>query len=605
MKNKNTLQRRLFINYSLIMSLILLLCFAFLSFFYVHNEYRRMIEYLNTLTSSITNSVEQETDKLSNASMNTIYSKTLKNSMDGINPKVPDWNLISNVNNVIGSIIGPYSTVSQINVYSVHNYMVGWGTFSITQPVKLDEQPWYQDVSKLHGYKYLGLPSHNSDFIKINPYTKDNYYISMFRMYYNSAYQPEGVVEVIQDCDTFFSYIEELHLDNPELSIQIINQNGEVIYPYSSSFQTPDYFIQIQNRSLAPETGNVIQDEKYGRCFLTHKISEKTGWTIIITQSTRYLFKNLFPFLLIFTGFLIIFLCVSMYLCFHIAKSLLLPLNSLKTQLEKINLNQILNSNTSLLIERKKDTTDEIDTLLHIYNTMYLSLKDSSQSIINAKAEETRAKLFAMQSMLKPHFLYNNLTNISIMAENGMTPQIATFCNKLCHYLRYISSENLDNVDISTELKYSIDYLDCMKIRYGDKLHYMIDIPDELKNLQIPKLTLQPLIENSLKYAFPNSPPWIINVTAQIKNGFCYLTVKDNGIGFTEETLHSLRTQLNEIRCSRDLYSIHIGGLGIRNVFLRLLFMYGEDADLLISGSQNAGARIDIKIPINKKESDV
>lgn len=159
----------------------------------------------------------------------------------------------------------------------------------------------------------------------------------------------------------------------------------------------------------------------------------------------------------------------------------MLPLNSLKTQLEKINLDEILSSDTSLLIDSQENTTAEIETLFEIYNDMYLSLKDSSESIINAKAEEARAKLFATQSMLKPHFLYNNLTNISIMAENNMTPQIITFCSNLCRYLRYISSDGLANVDIATELKYSVSYLDCMKIRYGDKLHYQLDIPDELK----------------------------------------------------------------------------------------------------------------------------
>ena len=181
-----------------------------------------------------------------------------------------------------------------------------------------------------------------------------------------------------------------------------------------------------------------------------------------------------------------------------------------------------------------------------------------------------------------------------------MTPQIITFCSNLCRYLRYISSDGLANVDIATELKYSVSYLDCMKIRYGDKLHYQLDIPDELKNIQIPKLTLQPLIENSLKYAFPNSPPWIIRIAAAMEDQFCCLSVSDNGIGFSEESLGTLIKQLDEIRHSKDIYSIEIGGLGIRNVFLRLLFMYGEKADLLITGSQNAGAKIVIKIPIGK-----
>lgn len=600
MKNKNTLQYRLFFNYSLIMSLILVLCFALLSFLYIHNERRMIADHLTTLTSTIVNHIDQETDKLSNASMNTIYSKPLKNAMDHLDPQSPDWNLISEVNHVIGSIIGPYSTVSQINVYSMKNYMVGWGTLSITQPATLTSQSWYPGVNAMHGNKYITPPAHNDDFIKISPYMKDRYYLSLYRMYYDSAYQPQGVVEVVQDCQRFFSYLEELQAENPDVSIHIVDQNGAVIYPYTGPGRISRITEAFPQFISLEESGSMIRDTDGRQLFLSSKTSKKSGWDIMVTQDSWQLYEKLAPFLFIFTGFLIAFLIVSMCLCFHVAKTLLSPLNSMKTQLEKINLTDILSSDTPQLIDYQEDTTAEIESLFQIYNTMYLSLKDSSQSIINAKAEETRAKLFATQSMLKPHFLYNSLTNISIMAENNMTRQIISFCNNLCRYLRYISSDGLADVDISTEVKYSVNYLDCMKIRYADKLHYKINIPVKLNQLQIPKLTLQPLIENSLKYAFPNSPPWIIHISAEEKDGFCYLSVTDNGVGFSKEALDTLQQQLDDIRHSKDLYSLKIGGLGIRNVFLRLLFMYGDQADLLITGTDNAGARIVIKIPMKE-----
>lgn len=602
MKHKNTLQYRLFFNYSLIMSLILIFCFAILSFLYIHSERRRITDHLTTITSTIVNHIDQETDKLSNASMNTIYSKPLKSAMDNLNPQAPDWNLISEVNHVIGSIIGPYSTVSQINVYSIKGYMVGWGTFTITKPVDLTSQPWYQDVNTMHGYKYITPPSQNADFIRISPPMKNQYYLSLYRMYYDSAYQPQGVVEVVQDCDRFFSYLEELQEENPEVSIHIVDQNGSVIYPYTGTGRVQRITEAFSQNFNLSNPGSMIRDINDRHLFLSTKQAKKSGWDVLVTQDSWLLYKNLAPFLLLFTFFLIAFLIVSMCLCFHVAKTLLAPLNSMKTQLEKINLNEILSSDTPQLIEYQKDTTAEIESLFRIYNSMYLSLKDSSQSIINAKAEETKAKLFATQSMLRPHFLYNSLTNISIMAENNMTPQIISFCNNLCRYLRYISSDGLADVDIATEVTYSVSYLDCMKIRYADKLHYKINIPANLNQLKIPKLTLQPLIENSLKYAFPNSPPWIIHISAEEKDGFCHLSVTDNGVGFTREALDTLQQQLDDIRHSKDLYSLKIGGLGIRNVFLRLLFMYGDQADLLIYGTDNAGARLVIKIPIEREE---
>ena len=597
-KRPETLQNRLFRSFFLIVSLVLILCFLLLGYFFANNEYRRMHEHLGTIAASAANAIDSEITIMSNASMNSIYSKPLKTDMDTLDPVNPDWNLILRINSIIGSIIGPNSTVSQINIYSVNNYMVGWGSFSINRPLIINAQPWFNYVNELNGSKFISIPSINQDFVSINPYMKNQYYLSMYRMYFDSAFQPQGIIEVVQSCDTFFSHIQKLQKENPELSIIISNIHGDILYPFDS--EKTDTTNQRLLASIPIERANTFRDAENNLIFFNQELSNNTDWNITVIQSATYLTRKIYPLLLSFTALLLTFLGVSFYLCFYVAKSLLYPLNSLKTQLEKTNINEILNSDTSLLINYEENTPKEIGSLLQIYNNMYLSLKDTSKTIITAKAEETRAKLFATQSMLNPHFLYNNLTNISIMAENQMSPQIISFCKNLSSYLRYISSGNLANVDIAAEVRYSINYLECMKTRYEDKLYYDFIIPELLEKIAIPKLSLQPLIENSLKYAFHDSPPWAIRISAEQVDGFCLLSVTDNGVGFTEDSLAALKKQLQDIRNCQDIYSLEIGGLGIKNVLLRLLFMYGDKADIIPSIAYNKGAKITIKIPLSK-----
>lgn len=595
-KNKNTLQYQLISRYSGVLSVILVICFIILCFFYVQNEYSGTTSYLNTLSSSITDIIDQEIDNLSTLSLNTIYSKTLKNNMASIDPNKPDYSLISGIYSIIGSIIGPNSSAAQINVYSKNNYVVGWGTFSYAHQINLTEQSWYTVVNKLHGSKYITAPFHSEEFIRINPNMRNKYYLSMLRMYYDSAYHSEGVVEVMQDCSSFFTYADDLLKDNPQLSIQITDSDGTTIYPYTGNSAVYDYSAVIQSKNIQPSTGRLVFLDNSLR-FLGYQESDITGWKIIVALPFSYLLKRIIPFLIVLILILIVFLVISISVSTEIAGSLLLPLKSLKDRLEKTNLNEILNPNQSLLIETQENIPEEIETLIRVYNEMSNTLKNTSQNILHSREEETKAKLYAMQSMLNPHFLYNSLTNIGIMAENDMRGQITEYCQNLSKYIRYVSSDNLQQVTFATELKYTIAYLDCMKTRYGDKLIYMIDCPDDVMNIQLPKITLQPIIENSLKYAFHNSAPWIICIKGKIIDGFCYISISDNGIGFTKESLEEQRSRLQEIRETKDIHSIKIGGLGIKNVLLRLLFMYGDSSELLLYGCQNSGAKVVIKIP--------
>ena len=165
---------------------------------------------------------------------------------------------------------------------------------------------------------------------------------------------------------------------------------------------------------------------------------------------------------------------------------------------------------------------------------------------LDAKAHEMQATLLALQSQMDPHFVYNMLTTIGIMAEEGMGAEIAESVANMTHLLRYISSGAQAVVSISEELEYARRYLACMKVRFREALSFELAVPGSLMDIRIPKLIIQPIIENTMKYGLSGKAPWHVTVQGAAEDGRWTISVRDDGPGFTEERLRELRARIAE-----------------------------------------------------------
>ena len=118
-------------------------------------------------------------------------------------------------------------------------------------------------------------------------------------------------------------------------------------------------------------------------------------------------------------------------------------------------------------------------------------------------------------------------------------------------------------------------YLDCIRMRYADQLRTRIDVPDDMLDLQIPKLCIQLLVENAVRSVTTGQPPWEVMVVCETRDGSWYVTVLDNGPGFDPEVDRALRSQMDEILRTGVLPSLKIQGMGILNIFIRLYLLEG------------------------------
>lgn len=200
-----------------------------------------------------------------------------------------------------------------------------------------------------------------------------------------------------------------------------------------------------------------------------------------------------------------------------------------------------------------------------------------------------------LEEQFNPHFIFNVLETlryeIAIDAAKA-SDMVMAFANLMRYSIYYGSTI----VPLQTDIEYINDYLLLQKMRYNRRLNYHIDIPEELMGCKIPKLLLQPVVENSLVHGMKNIHSITINISAWKENGQLNLCVEDNGSGISEDKLKELRKGLEQ----EDVYREHIGLYNSHRV-VRLL--YGPESGMTIESSPGNGTRVIVTLPADMEET--
>ena len=191
------------------------------------------------------------------------------------------------------------------------------------------------------------------------------------------------------------------------------------------------------------------------------------------------------------------------------------------------------------------------------------------------EAEKNKAELAMYKAQINPHFLYNTLQVIGGMALRKNAPEIYSVTTALGDILRYSLNFTDETVALGEELHYFESYLSIQKQRFGDKLHISIDVSKELNAAPVPKLILQPILENSFRHGLPDKEAcWDISIKAVRNHGRLEITVADNGVGIPAGKLSELQEMLHTASYSALRSGRHIG---LANVNMRIRLRDGGD----------------------------
>ncbi len=593
-KKEISIKRIIFDNYAVLIISLILLLFLSTFIFFVNDRISKITELQTNLCDSAKNSIESSIEKMSIVSMNSLYSKTIRKTLRSVDPLTANIKTMDPIYEAISYIIGPYGTVTQVNIHSTNNYQVGWGVYELFAPENYKKVYNYDKIKVKNGFKYIDTPRQRKDLAYYNKYLSSKKFISLNRIFKDPYYQEEGIVEVIQDCDSFFGHLNLMKKENKDIEFYIYNEDNVIIYPYNE-VQIENQFTDLMTTELKKSpVADKVKPVNVGNKYYASFVSiDEINWKVVVKQNKTDAFHSLITFIVIYSLIGFSFLGLAVLMVYAITRKVTTPIYKLKETIKAIDLNDIINNRTEITeIETK---TSEIAMLSRVFKEMYLKLEVSTKDLMTAREEELRAKFIAMQSMINPHFIFNNLANISVMAEENMNDEIVKLSKNLCDYLRYISADSLTTVDTLTEVYYAEKYLECMKVRYGSRLEYYFDIPTEMEKINISKLTIQPIIENSLKYAFQDSPPWVLEILGNIYPQGWELIIRDNGIGIKEEYIKEIEDNQKRIKETKNISSMKIGGMGLANVYLRLILLHGNDAQLIIRNRAGGGTEVIIR----------
>ncbi len=333
----------------------------------------------------------------------------------------------------------------------------------------------------------------------------------------------------------------------------------------------------------------VINGMKY---LIVKEKSDVTGWTLVILEPTSLLMEgvSVVRTSILISGAIgfIIFLISSMFLSTIITRPIIKLTNTMKNaKMDELKPNPHISS------------INEIIDLNNTYNQMVENTNHLIQQVYEKELLRSRSELKALQAQIDPHFLYNTLNALYWSLEDKGEEELADQVIAMSEFFRYtIDKTDKDQVTIGEALEHIERYLQIMKMRMGDRLLWDVSAPDECLDTKIPKLIIQPLVENAILHGIGNQRKQgsvSIKVEKSENSPNLVITVSDNGAGIDQETLRAI----NESSEKGGAVSSKGTGMGLANVNKRLsLFYKNENVDTLtVKSDQGKGTQVTFEIP--------
>lgn len=375
----------------------------------------------------------------------------------------------------------------------------------------------------------------------------------------------------------------------------IYDRDGGLVYPYEENCSSELYSLTEFYRTTIQKAPNSVSGVRVKNPvtremeYIASHTSRLSGWTVVISEPEAAVRANIASLNKNIILFFLITLVAALLLSYFVSHTITTPINKILKNMKKLSLEALPEKAAQV-----DSGYSELEELNDSFTEMCGKLQESLDEIVSVRSHEIQSRMLALQSQMNPHFLYNTIANISIMAEENDDPDVVRACRNLSDMLRFISSKSDAPITMAEELAHLDSYMQLMEIRYEDDLSLSVNIPEQMYSLLIPKLVIQPLVENCTKYAVDTTPPWRISVDGVLMEDRWIVSVRDNGSGFSQEALEKLQAQIDGMDSKNPTADLEIRGMGLINIYIRLHLMYGDKAVFSVSNNPEGGSEIQI-----------
>ena len=311
---------------------------------------------------------------------------------------------------------------------------------------------------------------------------------------------------------------------------------------------------------------------------------EDTKWNFCLYQPKEELEKSVWTLLLGNIPVLLLCLFLILLLGYFFSKKMVERLEQLTENMNQIN----LGLRKVTVVSQSKD---EIGVLVRTFTRMMDEINKLISQVYEAKIKLQKTEMKALQAQINPHFLYNSLSIINWKALEADNEEISRITLALSTYYRTSLNKGETMTIAANEIRNIDAYLQIQLIMHDNSFQVIKEIQEDTLSYSVPKLILQPLVENAIEHGLDVSEKeekWLKISVCKEKDALI-MAVEDNGMGMSEEQAKSIITYRSK-------------GYGVRNVNDRITLLYGEEYHLRVKSRQGEGCRIEIVIPVNKEE---
>ena len=402
--------------------------------------------------------------------------------------------------------------------------------------------------------------------------------------------------------DKIFELSQNLYNKEKE-EFYIISSEGELIYSSNKVSSTDQDKQKWMDRLLQAEAENGTmewEEDSFQGVMIYEQLPQSAGgWFLVKRVPYNTLYETAINVTKINILFGVIGLLLAIIATLFVSFKITSPIKVLLQ-----NIQQVEEGNMKVQFESLGN--DEIGILGFRFKQMIERINQLINREYKLELENKTNQLKVLQSQINPHFLYNALQSIGTVALKNKVPQIYSLVTHLSKIMRYGMNMKEAMVPLIKEINYTKAYLLLQQERFGEHLKYSIDVDEEVNNVQVPKMILQPIIENYFKHGF-DIRDGVGEIKMECKREGLYLLiyVRDNGVGVSENRLEEIYQHFEEGKSRRDGEETNIG---LKNVYVRLKLYYDERATLQFRNQEEGGFLVAIRLPIgvegDENESD-
>jgi two-component system sensor histidine kinase YesM len=400
-------------------------------------------------------------------------------------------------------------------------------------------------------------------------------------IYHRDSFEPIGLIVILIKKDFIESLYNDLSIEsNNNISI-LSYDNEEIIY----KLEDKKYLSLLKENEEKAKRGYYV--DKENKMLISYVTLEKLEWKIVYHRPLKEIYSEIDELkikIFLFVLWAIVFLTIATRL---IAYDIINPINKLVSAMKVI---EKEGSHNPVELNRN----DELGYLGKSFNRMSEKIDYLVNIIYKEKLTRKEAELKALQAQINPHFLFNTLENINWMAQLNGVNEISDTVTALAKLMEASIGKGDKLIPLSEELEYIDNYIAILKYRFADRFVLEKNIEEETLHIQIPKLLIQPIVENSIRHGLEEvMRQGKITINSHLEDNEVIIEVIDNGVGMSELELKALFDSIEESDESNSSNS----SIGLNNVNKRIRLFYGEKYGIKVESSINEYTKVTFKIP--------